>query len=80
VSSDALSGSLAADFVALAGTNVSVPSKVDPRMKLMVPLGTPPSPGLAETVAVKVVDWPGLRMHLLEVKVARNESAAPVDS
>jgi hypothetical protein len=54
-SSDALSGRLAADSVALSGTSVSVPSKVEPSMKLIVPLGAPPSPGLAETVAVRVV-------------------------
>ena len=53
-SSDALSGRFAADSVPLTGTSVSVPSKVDPSMKFAVPLGTPPSPGLAETVAVTV--------------------------
>jgi hypothetical protein len=58
-SCDALSGKLAADSVALVGNSVSVSSKVEPSIKFTVPLGTPPPPGLAETVAVRVVDWPG---------------------
>jgi hypothetical protein len=55
-SCDALSGILAEDSTTLVGNNVSVSSKVDPSMKFTVPLGTPPPPGLAETVTVSVVD------------------------
>jgi hypothetical protein len=80
VSSDALSGRLAADSVALAGTNVSVPSNVDRSMNFTVPLGTPPSPGLAETVAVRVVVRPGGSVYVPEVKVTVNELVFPADS
>ena len=55
VSCDALSGRLAADSVALTGISVCLFSKVDPRMKFTVPLGTPPPPGLATTLTVRVV-------------------------
>jgi hypothetical protein len=47
---------VAADSVALTGSNVAVPRVAEPSMKLIVPLGTPPPPGLAETAAVRVVD------------------------
>ena len=55
-SCDALSGILTAVVVAPVGSSVCVDSKVDPSMKFTVPLGAPPPPGLAETVAVRVVD------------------------
>jgi hypothetical protein len=53
---DALSGRVAADSVALVGSSGRFFSKVDPSMKFTVPLGTPPPPGLADTVTVRVVD------------------------
>jgi len=57
----ALSGKLAADSVALVGSSVCVDSNVDPRKNFTVPLGTPPPPGTADTVTVKVVVSPRCR-------------------
>ena len=54
-SCDALSGRVATDSVAPAGVSVSFFSTFDPSMKSTVPLGTPPPPGLADTVTVNVV-------------------------
>ena len=52
---DALSGKVAKDSAALAGNNGSFFSKAELSMKLTVPLGTPPPPGLADTVTLRVV-------------------------
>jgi hypothetical protein len=41
--------------VALVGSSGRFFSKVDPSMKFTVPLGTPPPPGLADTVTARVV-------------------------
>jgi hypothetical protein len=55
-SCDALSGILAAVELTPVGNNVAVSNNVDPLMMFTVPLGAPPPPGLAVTVAVRVVD------------------------
>jgi hypothetical protein len=81
-SCDALNGRLAADSVALVGISVCFFSKVDPRIKATVPLGTPPPPGMADTATVSVVVSPGPSVYVPEVKLTVNELAiaAPVFS
>jgi hypothetical protein len=74
-SRDALSGRVAADSVALAGSSVRFFSKVDPSMNFTVPLGIPPPPGLADTVTVSVVVSPGSRVYITEVRFTVNELA-----
>ena len=67
-SSDALSGMLAEVVLTPVGNRVCVDSKVDPSMKLTVPLGAPPTAGLAVTVVVSVVDWPDCSVDAPEVR------------
>jgi hypothetical protein len=54
-SCDALSGKLAAVELAPVGSSVAVSSKLDPSIRFTVPLGAPPTPGMAVTVTVRVV-------------------------
>ena len=68
-SCDALSGILAEVVSTPVGSSVCVDSKVDPSMKFTVPLGAPPPAGLAVTVAVRLVDWPGSRVDVPEVRL-----------
>jgi len=81
-SCDALSGRVAADSVALVGSRGRFFSNLDPSMNSTVPLGTPPPPGLADTVTVRVVAWPGLRVCLRALRFTVNElaTATPVFS
>ena len=79
-SSEALSGRLAADSVALVGSSVCVDSKLELSTMFAVPLGTPPPPVLAETVTVRVVACPAPRLFIPELRSAINVLAIPVTS
>jgi hypothetical protein len=79
---DALRGKVAKDSVALIGINGSFFSNPELSIKFTVPLGTPPPPGLADTVTFTVVACPFLRLRFLAVRFTCNELAiaAPVFS
>jgi hypothetical protein len=55
------------------GSSASFFSKVDPCMKATVPLGTPPPPGMAATVTIRVVVSRGPRVYVSEFKLTARE-------